>query len=402
MESTIYKLDNNNEDFILNPDILKQYYSKYYPNKLILDWLTKNNHNNLKFREFGFTEIDNNLKRYQSFKSLSEFKNRIQALNPIKIDIGGIYNKEPRNYKKEEIICQEKELVFDIDIIDYDEVRKCCQKNDICSNCWKYLVCGAKILERILTEDFGFKKIFFVFSGRRGIHCWVCDKRARVLNNNGRNAIEKYIYYNREINKINEINTKKKKRNFGEPVHPSYLSAVSIIKNDFYEILNQQNLFSDIKLTNIFKKIISLYFGIIDMNIIDDIFRKNYGSLKKFDQINKMLKGAEKVLKYNCNSDYVSAEACLNEFIMYILYPRLDSNVTIQINHLLKGPFCVHPKTGYISIPMSIEILENLTIDKIPKVEYLIEYGNNHEKELFSKYITFFENFVKNINEDNE
>ena len=174
------------------------------------------------------------------------------------------------------------------------------------------------------------------------------------------------------------------------------------MKNYFFEIVKEQDILKDEKIKTYLKNIIFLYFSLIDMNYINEILEKNMNSLNKIKKIYEFLQKGEYILKSKNQIHYFNAESCLNEFMMIILYPRLDGNVTRQFNHLLKGPFCVHPETGYISVPLSIELMEKFSLDKIPKVDYLLyDEKINEDKKSFEEYIKFFQNFVDNLNGDN-
>lgn len=273
---------------------------------------------------------------------------------------------------------QQHELVFDIDISDYDDVRNCCKESSICGKCWPFMKIGAKILKTVLTREFGFKQLLFVFSGRRGFHCWVADREARDLSQDARKAIADYF----SVVTGGQSMVKRVTLNSSQGIHPMIEKALEVIDQDFEDLMvNKQDFLSS---QHLVQSVIDLCEDPTLKTTLIDKCKLTSNSSK--DCWNNMVTQSNK---------YKGKRGKINYFIQEVklqhCFPRLDANVTRGLNHLLKLPFCVHPKTGKICVPIDISNIDEFDIFKVPTLE-------NLTAESMDPYIKIMKDFVDSLN----
>ena len=128
-----------------SPELLRLYYARLFPYDEMFQWLSygqtltaknKDVHSEVDKdfflrREFSFTIANDVYIRYLSFQDQKDMMKYFKERQPHKVDIGAVYSapaKDHNTLPAGKFVPLERELVFDIDLTDYDEVIACTSK----------------------------------------------------------------------------------------------------------------------------------------------------------------------------------------------------------------------------------------------------------------------------------
>ncbi|KAI0034671.1 prim-pol domain-containing protein [Vararia minispora EC-137] len=394
------------------PEVILSFYRHLYPFKSVFKWL---NHEHTPSRLFTHREIAFSLRgdiyiRYNSFLNADEFKNQTLKYNPERFEIGPVYSARPRDKKTVRpamFTPQLRELVFDIDMTDYDSIRTCCSGASVCKRCWAFISAAVRVLDAALRDQFGYRHLLWVYSGRRGIHCWVSDDEAMELTDEQRRAVAQYLTVvqgGKEMHK--KVNVRPPGRQSGRPwpLPPAVRDALDILTEVFVDlILHDQNLFERDEQWEELLKLIP------DPDIAGSLRRawnmdENLPSEEKWSQIKGKTKDLEKG-----SPERDTMMAALEDIVLQYTYPRIDAEVSKHRNHLLKAPFCVHPKTGRVCVPVDPTHIDDFDPENVPTVSQLMqeleagklqesgEEQGDWERTSLKPYIDMFEAHIINI-----
>ncbi len=316
--------------------IQKQILWEYYRNQFSLDpLLSVITTNDFDRREFAVMQVKKLFIRNLSFQSATDLLKFLRERPYLHVYVGAVYDRPPSQENPiNRINWVKRELVFDIDLTDFDLVRKneCgCQLDKACHQCWEgHIKPSIFFIEDTLREDFGFKNIKWLYSGRRGVHAWILDDGTDVLTSDQRAAIASYLSL---IKSENIASIKELPRRLWERV------LTWVVKQYLLSVSSED--------------LISLGFSLEHVQIILDTFRGGNISEQRIGRLLTLSRLGEKKIM---------------EEILFRRLPRIDHKVTIDISRVLRMPGSIHGATGKPTLILDISRIDDFDPFSIPSI----------------------------------
>ncbi|NXW11106.1 PRI1 primase, partial [Fregetta grallaria] len=248
-------------------------------------------------------------------------------------------------------------------------------------------------------EDLGIKHRLWVYSGRRGVHCWVCDDAVRKWSSTLRAAAVEYLTL---------VKVGAQGAGHPLPTPPALTTSVPPGRSGDREEGRVCTGGAGSAVSAI-----SLDRRPQHREPLQGEFPKKRDSVQRWE----LLKGRMERTRVSgrgastpCYADW--------EIMLQYCFPRLDINVSKGVGHLLKSPFSVHPKTGRISVPLDLQRLDQFDPFAVPTISSLCheldaagddgeqEDGGetepkrrvrDYKKTSLAPYVRVFEQFVEEM-----
>ena len=307
------------------------YYKNHFPWDHLVAFLTRHGDELCK-REFAIE--GDYYKRYVVAKDAAELKQLVSEFKGVtSFHVGPVYSgRVVRNSEKQQSWPVRRELVFDIDLTDYDFLDLKTAEGDIdikaCDESWPICATAVFVLQWLLKDAFGFKEFMVVYSGRRGVHLYVCDDKAMNLTNEERSAIVDFLKYDESQDKMRataQLAGMMKTQRLNEAVHFAF--------EEFF--VKGLKLFDDPGARVAFVERLGLsdeHLPAIS-NLAEAVL-----DLPDGEAMWEFVKAKVASLSQQWMRDRLDA------MVLAYVWPRIDANVSRQLNHLLKAPFVAHPQ----------------------------------------------------------
>lgn len=180
---------------VATKDDLYAYYTATFDWDRFFNFATCNNRYKISQRTFWFIFLDNNKSRRLMFSSKELVYGYVMRELPLVIHMGCVWPLQMEHGNAEAKRFVQRELVLDIDLNDYGILRStvcdCGDARKCCDRCWTVFVqrTAVPFLKHMLCTVWGFTEVFFVFSGRRGLHVYVQDERVMRMTQQQRSEI---------------------------------------------------------------------------------------------------------------------------------------------------------------------------------------------------------------------
>ena len=280
--------------------------------------------------------------RFKSVANVQEWRSLIEEHAKFtQMEVGAVFSSRPRliNEARDALPLADavvlRELTFDIDLTDYDsDVRYCCAGSKrCCLMCWPLALAAVRFMETMLRKVFGCQRLVWFYSGRRGVHCWVLDDEFANQPKFLRQNIVEYLAGERQRLKS------------GRAPSPGITEALdAAVMPLFARVVESQSLFSNAQRREKF-------FADLDMPAA---LLQEWSAGQYVGNVDSLVGTIERYRNNPALAQHVAKRPnLLAEVVLKCCYPRLDTQVTVDLAHLIKMPFSLHPATSVVCIPMT-------------------------------------------------